>query len=361
MNQTETVLEIDVSDEKVLTKEIAEQFLADEDSVDLSEFTAIEDDAAEVLSGYEGWAFMLDGISELSVAAAESLSKCESYLSLAGLRNITDAVAERLCSGKLQEINLDGVTDITDDAILLLASALENVEGTFGRDTAIPKTIPNNIKDFRLAQLLTHNEELGISYLSHPPTGRCSRVAGAIREVGPLIGDLTLSEAENLAEFKDVDVCLTYWYSVASPAILKALSLGQFKYINLRLDEVTVEIAEILAGFRSHALGIDPLSMGEEAASVLSEATPKLEVNLTHLPEEVREILRESPSMADWGQLEGPFIRVCCSMCGEKAELELSDIAAGEAYENTTSCLEREGWSYDEYTTLCNNCSEDED
>ena len=36
-----------MSDEKVLTKEIAEQFLADEDSVDLSEFTAIEDDASE--------------------------------------------------------------------------------------------------------------------------------------------------------------------------------------------------------------------------------------------------------------------------------------------------------------------------
>lgn len=36
-----------MSDEKVLTKEIAEQFLADEDSVDLSEFTAIEDDASD--------------------------------------------------------------------------------------------------------------------------------------------------------------------------------------------------------------------------------------------------------------------------------------------------------------------------
>ena len=34
-----------MSDEKVLTKEIAEQFLADEDSVDLSEFTTIEDAA----------------------------------------------------------------------------------------------------------------------------------------------------------------------------------------------------------------------------------------------------------------------------------------------------------------------------
>ena len=37
-------------DEKVLTKEIAERFLADEDSVDLSEFTAVENAAAESLS-----------------------------------------------------------------------------------------------------------------------------------------------------------------------------------------------------------------------------------------------------------------------------------------------------------------------
>ena len=35
-----------MSDEKVLTKEVAEQLLADENSVDLSAFTAIEDDEA---------------------------------------------------------------------------------------------------------------------------------------------------------------------------------------------------------------------------------------------------------------------------------------------------------------------------
>ncbi len=50
-------MEIDVSDEKVLTKEIAEQLLPDldayEDSMNLSEFTAIEDDAAESLSKHQ--------------------------------------------------------------------------------------------------------------------------------------------------------------------------------------------------------------------------------------------------------------------------------------------------------------------
>ena len=69
-----------MSDENVLTKEIAEQFLTDEDSVDLDyEFTTIEDAAAESLSKHEGSLF-LRGLTELSDAAAESLSKHEGNL-----------------------------------------------------------------------------------------------------------------------------------------------------------------------------------------------------------------------------------------------------------------------------------------
>ena len=70
-----------MSDEKVLTKEIAEQFLANEESVDLSEFTAIEDEAAESLSKYEG-TLWLEGLTSLSDAAANSLSECASCLVL---------------------------------------------------------------------------------------------------------------------------------------------------------------------------------------------------------------------------------------------------------------------------------------
>ena len=70
-----------MSDEEVLTKEIAEQFLADEDSVDLSEFTAIEDDAAEVLSKHKD-GLCLDGLTSLSDKAAISLSRSQGPLSL---------------------------------------------------------------------------------------------------------------------------------------------------------------------------------------------------------------------------------------------------------------------------------------
>ena len=43
-----------MSDENVLTKEIAEQFADDEDAVDLTEFTVIEDAAAASLGKHEG-------------------------------------------------------------------------------------------------------------------------------------------------------------------------------------------------------------------------------------------------------------------------------------------------------------------
>ena len=56
--------------ENVLTKEIAEQFLADEDSVDLSEFTELDDDAAESLGKRTGDYLYLDGLTSLSDAAA---------------------------------------------------------------------------------------------------------------------------------------------------------------------------------------------------------------------------------------------------------------------------------------------------
>lgn len=58
-----------MSEENLLTKEIAEQFVEDEDSVDLSEFTTIEDGAAESLSK-SGSSLWLNGLTTLSEYAA---------------------------------------------------------------------------------------------------------------------------------------------------------------------------------------------------------------------------------------------------------------------------------------------------
>ena len=98
----------------VLTKEIAEEWIADEDSYDLAEFEAIDDAAAESLSKHKG-ELHLDGLTKLSGAAAESLSKYKGDLVLSGLTELSDAVAESL-SKHNGWLELNGLTELSDAA-----------------------------------------------------------------------------------------------------------------------------------------------------------------------------------------------------------------------------------------------------
>ena len=90
---------------KVLTKEIADEWIADEDSHDLSEFEAIDGAAAESLSKYKG-ELGLQGLTDLNDSAAESLSKYEGKLDLSGLTELSDAAAESQGKNK-GEINYE--------------------------------------------------------------------------------------------------------------------------------------------------------------------------------------------------------------------------------------------------------------
>jgi hypothetical protein len=141
-----------MGEEKLLTKEIVEQLFADEESINLSVFTKTEDDAAEILSKHEGDDLLLNGLTQLSDAAAEGgecvltraiaekliedrnfsvyhftqmeddaaelLSSFDEYredLSFCGLTELSDAAAESLsrCEGNL---SLDGLTELSDAA-----------------------------------------------------------------------------------------------------------------------------------------------------------------------------------------------------------------------------------------------------
>ena len=109
----------------VLTKEIAEKYAGG----NLESFTTIEDEAAEILSKHnEGWLY-LAGLTELSDAAAESLSKTKLELVLTGLTTISDAAAESLSRHKGGELSLgpepnsgpgkggrQGITELSDAA-----------------------------------------------------------------------------------------------------------------------------------------------------------------------------------------------------------------------------------------------------
>lgn len=59
----------------ILTKEIAKQFFKDEDSVQLTEFTSIEVDAAGILSQHRGDLYF-SALKTMSISVAEALTQC---------------------------------------------------------------------------------------------------------------------------------------------------------------------------------------------------------------------------------------------------------------------------------------------
>lgn len=98
---------------QILDKAIAEIFLADPGSIDISKYRFLSDPAAEILASFGGYLF-LDGLAELSDAAAESLSKYQgSRLSLSGLTHISDG-GLHLLSRAAEELNLSSLSEISE-------------------------------------------------------------------------------------------------------------------------------------------------------------------------------------------------------------------------------------------------------
>lgn len=95
--------------------DVAKQFLADPVRVGLHHCTGINDDAAEVLSTYESQLPDLNGLTELSDASAESLSRHRSNLALNGLTELSDAAAESLSKHR-GDLVLNGLTKLSDAA-----------------------------------------------------------------------------------------------------------------------------------------------------------------------------------------------------------------------------------------------------
>jgi hypothetical protein len=110
---------------KNITKEVAENFLKEPNSWDLSKRTHLDEDAAEVLGRFKGSELLLQGLEALTEAAAKSLAQFNGGLDLRGLKSIHWKVATHLSRAKRQspisyvgkitqylELILDGLTEI---------------------------------------------------------------------------------------------------------------------------------------------------------------------------------------------------------------------------------------------------------
>ena len=92
---------------KVLTENVAREFLAEDPIVSLHEFTEIEDDAAELLSGYRGTLDLMS-LYSLSEAAAESLSKHSGTLNLQSVGELSATAAKSLAKHR-GDVDLSGL------------------------------------------------------------------------------------------------------------------------------------------------------------------------------------------------------------------------------------------------------------
>jgi hypothetical protein len=189
---------------KVLTKEVAEQFLATPFGVKLEMFTTLEDAAAQVLAGHQGElpldgfaglseltesaghlalarrlvadcggrALLLNNLRRLSVGAAQELAKHDGLLGLGGLTDLPKGVALALTEHRFW-LSLDGLTTLSDEA----AQALAGHDGDLYLDSL------TTLSDEAARALARHKGELhleGLTTLSDEAAQAMSEHAGTV-------------------------------------------------------------------------------------------------------------------------------------------------------------------------------------
>lgn len=106
---------------KVITNAVAEKWLKDSESVDLSTFQQLDDDAARVLAKHKN-SLNLNGLTQLSDTAAKALGAFKGYwLELNGLSDVTESCARNLAKSKAH-LQLNGLKDLSDSVAQALAS-----------------------------------------------------------------------------------------------------------------------------------------------------------------------------------------------------------------------------------------------
>jgi hypothetical protein len=198
--------------EKFITIEAAELFSRHEEGLALDGLTELSDAVAESLSKHQGEYINLSSLTELSDAAAESLSKLKGDLAL-GVTEISDAAAESL--SKHQGIlDLSGLTDLSDAA----AESLSKHQGILGLGGL------TNLSNATAESLSKHQGRLGLSgltMLSDAAAESLSKHQGAL-ELGGLT-ELSDAAAESLSKHQgDLELRgLTMLSDVAAEALSK--------------------------------------------------------------------------------------------------------------------------------------------
>jgi hypothetical protein len=344
---SETSEETETANEQVLTKQIAEQFCSSQSEFDLSEYTAITDEAAEVLgrydgSGYGGPNIYLPGIELLSESAAKSLFCFEGNLELSklgslsltpsslkdgtqlradltlGLTELSDETAAALISTK-GSLSLNELRTVSDSALAFLARhagrlSLEGVE---------------SLSD-EAARLLNKREDLWCSNFFD--LGSANTIALTFRGRGQHLVVDSVSDIEQLAE--NADALRETWTvdttelggeeCLSEPAFSALAQLPcRVKVCNCAIDDT---LASRFATFSAATLDLRECNvLSEDAARKLLEFGGAILVKMNTHDEAIRKVLKAHPSLAKWGEWKGPYVDIVCKNCGDHRQLEFPD------------------------------------
>ena len=281
-----------MSEEKVLTREIAEQrILVDEYSVDFSEFTSIEDDAAESLSKYEGdlylsgvtelsdaaakslsncWSLSLGGLTQLSEVVGESLTKIEGVLSLNGLTHLSEAAAQSLSKYRGRVLDLNNLTQLSD----VVAESLSNCKAEHLKLNGL-----NELSDAAAESLSKYDGRLslnGVTELSGTAAGNLSECNSQLLSLNGLT---TISDeaAEILCRYSGQ---LSLGFIVISESLAATLcqcscaSLALPFVLNLSDTQSHYAVAKLIAekAEEEEDLGLNSLHVNEELVDILSKS-----------------------------------------------------------------------------------------
>jgi len=138
-----------MSKKSTLTNEIAEKFLNDQSSVDISLFTEIEDVAAATLASHEV-ELPLNALATISDGVAESLSQHKGVLILNGLKELSDSAAESLSNHQDAGLLLIGLEKLSDEGAKSLAKLNRpRNEHDFSTGLVISDLLEGKVQNYR--------------------------------------------------------------------------------------------------------------------------------------------------------------------------------------------------------------------
>jgi hypothetical protein len=315
----------------VLTKEIAEQFMANPDAVKLDGFSSITLDAAEVLADCDDY-LDLGSLTNLPDEVAKRLGQSTCAISLNGLKELSEELAIALSENRGGFLDLKGLTKISDKA----AVAIAKFKGNYlylGGVTSMSDELAEELALYRGTMIELSN----LHELSESAAAKFCKIHANVSL--PSLKVISVPVAESLSKLTDrLDLGLESISEGAAAALAENESLLVLTHLRELKDREAAELAKHRGPLLLYDLNSLPNTPGHlDLARKLSEdQSDRMFTRITELSDEVAEVLGEEAGDLGFKRLPSLSPRAAKAFAQKRRTLllfgvtSLSDEAAEE-------------------------------